>query len=388
MPQKQKDWFPDKRRDTMVGRFSMFKSSKGYPLNRDLCSVEQANYYDTKKGKRKRSDEQYHRYMNQLWNTKYKALLEARNAHKEVKLSEAEKHSLNEAITRYLEFEINLQRPRSQDEAKRQLRYWDRHLGYLPLSEITPARLSEHKDSLSSHVITTDGRGKGKKRSPATVNRYFAALGAVMTCCVEKWYWLDISPTRLVPSMPEPKGRTRFLSEDELQRLLETISSNKALELAVILALSTGARQAEIWSLKWNQVDMKEGRLTFIVTKNGDKRSVPIRGKAFDLMKGFRRNLDTPYIFPSKIKSKRLTTSFDFKKPFNEALKKSEILDFCWHDLRHTAASYLAMNGATLREIAEILGHKSLDMVMRYSHLTKEHTAEVIEKMNEKMFAS
>jgi len=64
------------------------------------------------------------------------------------------------------------------------------------------------------------------------------------------------------------------------------------------------------------------------------------------------------------------------------------IEDFRWRDLRHTAATYLAMNGAPLREIADILGHKSLDMVMQFSHLAEDHTAEVIEKMNDKMFTS
>ena len=385
MPQKQKDWFPD-RRKRMVGRFPMFKTSKGYSLERDLCTIKEANYYDTKKGLRKRTDEQYHRYMNLLWQEKYKALLEERNTHDEVKLTEAEKHTLSDAILRYEKFEVMMLKPRSQVEIKRHLRYWEMHLGYLPLSEITPARLSEQKDALSSHVMTHEGRGKGRKRSPATINRYFAALGAVMTCCVEKWYWLEVSPTRLVPSNPEPTGRTRFLSEDEIRRLLDVVKDNKALELAIVLALSTGARQAEIWGLKWSQVNMKTGHLTFIETKNGETRIVAIKGYASTLIKKFRRNLDTPYVFPSKIKSKRATTSFDFKVPFQEALKKAEIVDFCWHDLRHTAASYLAMNGATLREIAEILGHKSLDMVMRYTHLTKEHTAEVIEKMNDKMF--
>ena len=385
MPQIQKDWFPDKRK-RMVGRFPMFKTSKGYPLERDLCTIEEANFYSTKKGSRKRTDEQYHRYMNMLWQEKYKALLEERNSHDEVKLTEAEKHTLSDAILRYEKFEVMMLKPRSQVEIKRHLRYWEMHLGYLPLSEITPARLSEQKDALSSHVITHEGRGKGRKRSPATINRYFAALGAVMTCCVEKWYWLDVSPTRLVPSNPEPTGRTRFLSEDEIRRLLDAVKDNKALELAIVLALSTGARQAEIWGLKWSQVNLKTGNITFIVTKNGETRTAPITTHVSKLLKARRRNLDTPYVFPSKIKSKRATTSFDFKVPFHEALKKAEIVDFCWHDLRHTAASYLAMNGATLREIAEILGHKSLDMVMRYTHLTKEHTAEVIQKMNDKMF--
>ena len=77
---------------------------------------------------------------------------------------------------------------------------------------------------------------------------------------------------------------------------------------------------------------------------------------------------------------------FDFRKSWESVLRKAAIKDFRWHDLRHSAGSYLAMNGASLRDIAEILGHKTLEMAMRYSHLTEAHSASVVKSMNEKMF--
>ena len=76
----------------------------------------------------------------------------------------------------------------------------------------------------------------------------------------------------------------------------------------------------------------------------------------------------------------------EIRSAWSFALEKAKVEDFRFHDLRHTAASYLAMNGATLAEIAEILGHKTFQMVKRYAHLSEAHTASIVEKMNAKIF--
>lgn len=94
------------------------------------------------------------------------------------------------------------------------------------------------------------------------------------------------------------------------------------------------------------------------------------------------RRIDTTLIFPST----SLKQPVDLRFPWEKALKASKIEDFRFHDLRHTTASYLAMNGASLAEIAEVLGHKTLSMVKRYAHLSESHTANVVARMNEKFF--
>jgi len=76
------------------------------------------------------------------------------------------------------------------------------------------------------------------------------------------------------------------------------------------------------------------------------------------------------------------------RAPWLAALKKAGVADFRFHDLRHSAASYLAMNGASLAEIAEVLGHKTLQMVRRYAHLSEAHTAGVVSRMNAKIFGA
>jgi len=121
------------------------------------------------------------------------------------------------------------------------------------------------------------------------------------------------------------------------------------------------------------------------VTKNNERRVLPLAHHALELMQAQHENRDkiSPLVFPSPRDSGR---PWESRAAWLTALKKAKIEDFRFHDLRHTAASYLAMNGASTNEIAEVLGHKTLAMVKRYSHLSEVHTAGVVEKMNKKMF--
>ena len=122
-----------------------------------------------------------------------------------------------------------------------------------------------------------------------------------------------------------------------------------------------------------------------VETKNRQIRVVPIQGYALELMKlrSKVRRIDTSLVFPSTVDPQK---PFDFRKAWASALRRADIQNFRWHDLRHSAASYLAMNGASTREIAEILGHKTLQMSMRYAHLTENHSTNLVRAMNEKMF--
>jgi integrase len=153
-----------------------------------------------------------------------------------------------------------------------------------------------------------------------------------------------------------------------------------------VLALSTGMRQAEIMTLPWEQIDFERKSITLYKTKNGEIRVVPLVGLASaELMShGKVRNLKNPYVFPG-----RHIASANFpRQAWEKALERAEITDFHFHDCRHSAASELAMNGASLHEIAAVLGHKTLAMVQRYAHLSEQHTMSVVERMNEAVFGS
>jgi integrase len=203
---------------------------------------------------------------------------------------------------------------------------------------------------------------------------------------VQEWGWLDDSPMRKIRKPTEPRGRVRFLSDDERERLLKACeeSDSPYLYTVVVLALSTGARKSEIMNLKWKDVDLNRNRITLEETKNHERRILPLAGHALQLVKDMAsvRRIDTHLLFSSSAPDRPA----DVRYHWNTALRKAGIENFRFHDLRHTAASALAMNGASLAEIADVLGHKTLQMVKRYAHLSEAHTARVVARMNEKIF--
>ncbi len=193
--------------------------------------------------------------------------------------------------------------------------------------------------------------------------------------------WLDHSPVRNVSKLKEPRGRVRFLSDDERERLLAACrqSACSTLYPLAVLALATGARQGELLGLRWPHIDWQRSVAVLHDTKNGERRAIPLHGPARDLLRerGSVRRLGTDLVFA------RPNGSATFpRKAWENALRAAQIEDFRFHDLRHSAASYVAMNGATLAEIAEVLGHKTLAMVKRYSHMTEQHTSAVVARMN------
>lgn len=249
----------------------------------------------------------------------------------------------------------------------------------LPSCGLTPALVAEKRDKLLRGMTY-----KNTIRSPATVVRYLAALSHAITIATKEWGWLDDSPMRKVSKPSEPRGRVRFLDDSEREALLKACreSSNPYLYIVVILALSTGMRQGEIMNLRWKDIDLNTGRITLHETKNGERRVAPLRGLALNLLKKFHAESspeNSGLLFPNTHNK-----PIDLRFPWNQALKKAGIKNFRFHDTRHCAASYLAMSGATLSEIAEVLGHKTLQMVKRYTHLSEKHSASVVEKMNER----
>jgi integrase len=134
----------------------------------------------------------------------------------------------------------------------------------------------------------------------------------------------------------------------------------------------------------WGVVNLAESCIILHETKNGNRRRVPLAGNALiELQKlGKVRRFDTPLVFPSPTHPHK---PIELKKAWATALKKAEVVNFRWHDLRHTAASYLAQDGAGLIDIAAILGHRTLQMVQRYAHLSDSHISATVERMNQRI---
>jgi integrase len=281
-------------------------------------------------------------------------------------------HTVNEAIERYCSTILSEKSPGHQYTQTRQLKWWSHQLGNLSLEEVTPVLIVQWRDHLSKRV------------SNGTVNRYLAALSAVLSAAVREWMLLDQSPMNKVRKLRESRGRVRWLTDDERNRLLGACrdSTSSALYTIVVLALSTGARQGELLNLTWNQVDLSRGCIYLDVTKNGERRILPLTGHVLELMSHHPKGKST-FVFPGPHTGRPLS----IRTAWQTAVKRAKLEDFRFHDLRHTAVSYLAMQGCSLIEIAEILGHKDLSMTKRYSHLSQEHTRKVLTKMNEAIFS-
>lgn len=184
----------------------------------------------------------------------------------------------------------------------------------------------------------------------------------------------------------QPPGRVRYLTEEERTRLLHACqcSPNRFLYPVVVLALATGARKMELLQLTWRDVDLPRARITLHHTKSRERRALPLAGLALEEVQQLAkvRRIDTPLLFPRTDGRGPI----DLRYAWAQALRAAAIQDFRFHDLRHSAASYLAMTGASIAEIAAILGHKTLAMVQRYAHLSEAHTASVVARMNAAIF--
>jgi len=264
------------------------------------------------------------------------------------KTVEAKRHTAGEMIDRYIK-NVLPTKGKQKENQKTQLEWWKSKIGDYTLADATPALIGEYRDELlegTTHLKS--------KRSPATVNRYLAALSHCFTIAVTEWGWLEDSPMRRVRKPQESRGRVRFLSDDERIRLLEACKESESpfLYTIVVLALSTGARLSEITTLKWNQVDLGRGLITLYETKNKEIRSLPLAGHASKQIKSLNkiRRIDTDLLFPSD-KDKKQPANIRWS--WDKVVEETKLEDFRFHDLRHSAASYLAMNGATLVEIAD-----------------------------------
>lgn len=284
---------------------------------------------------------------------------------------EARRHTLGDLVDRYVR-DVLPNKPRIAGAQRAQLLWWKSAIGERTLADVTPALVGEQRDALR------------RARGPATTNRYLAAISHAFTIAVNEWGWLQENPCRKVRRLTEPRGRVRFLDEDEQRRLLHACRESPlpALYPVVLLAVSTGARRNEVLGLRWRDVDFNARAIRLEETKNTERRAVPLTGAAHDTLQRWAkvRRIDTDLVFPRRDGQQPV----EIRHYFGKALEAAGVEDFRFHDLRHTAASYLAMSGATLAEISNVLGHKTLAMVKRYAHMTEQHTSAVVERMNER----
>lgn len=297
-------------------------------------------------------------------------------------------HTLNELLDEYVK-SPSYKQLKSASNMIARLDWWRKEHGDKLLKDITPLLLAKSRDLLLSENLTVRKRAidgsiqkvaLDKTRSGATTNRFLAALSSACTYGVKELGWLERNPLERVTKLEESIPRTRFLLPDELPRFLSACRKHPDLYLAVLLSLTTGGRQSEVMGLRWSQIDLKNGRATLNAgtTKNNEVKVMPLVGEALLLLqeRSKVRSLVDDRIFPPTKRAEK-SAFLHLRKPFFSALNEAAINDFHWHDLRHTCASYLMMNGVSLLEISKLLGHKSIQMTLRYAHLAPSRASEI-----------
>lgn len=179
--------------------------------------------------------------------------------------------------------------------------------------------------------------------------------------------------------MKENNKRVRYLEKEEISRLLANCS--KHLKPIVVLALNTGMRKGEILNLKWQDIDYRRGIIHLLDTKNREKREIPLNEMAKTALIRTSKHPNSPYVFCNK----NGKPFGEIRKSFFTALKKSDIINFKFHDLRHTFASHLVMSGIDLNTVRELLGHKSLKMTLRYAHLSPHYKRQAVDVLGKQM---
>jgi len=268
--------------------------------------------------------------------------------------------AIQEYLGRYIGKDLNSLKPR--------LNWWDEQLGTLPLGKVT-------KQTVRTSLKILESKG----RAPATLNRYRAALSAIFVLMCDE-YDLDHNPAKEVRQRQENNARTRFLSDEEIGRLLSVAKHSKwdRLYLLTLMAITTGARRSELIGLRWSDIDFESRAASLAETKNGQPRVLPLTVDVVQVLQRFRE-VGGGFVFPHRTRLNAPCTNFDCH--WRAALEQAAIIDFRFHDLRHTAASILAKSGASLLEIAEVLGHKSITMTQRYSHLCIDHKTSLIDRV-------
>jgi site-specific recombinase XerD len=210
--------------------------------------------------------------------------------------------------------------------------------------------------------------------APATPNRYRALLSLTYRLAIRNGKVKE-NPARLVPHRLEDNARIRFLSAVEETALRGAIEAKYPERLPeFVLALNTGLRLSEQYGLLWENVSMPLRMLTILRSKNGSMRHVPLNQAALRALERLRkRNTGSEFICGGAREPRRW---------FEPVLKDAKVTNFSWHCLRHTFASRLVMAGVDIRTVQELLGHKTIGMTVRYSHLAPKHTLAAVERLD------
>ena len=219
---------------------------------------------------------------------------------------------------------------------------------------------------------------KAREWKASSRNRWQAAFSLIFRVGVDNEK-ITTNPAARIRRKTESE-KVRYLSIDEEMRLRKAITNTRHLD-ALDISLNTGMRQSEQFSLHWRQVDLQRRMLHLPKTKNGKPRHIPLNAvavAAFERLRTKDGKASSP-VFPNGREENQAVQGT--RGWFKDAVTRAAIHEYTWHCNRHTFASRLVMAGVSLRTVGELLGHRTAQMVMRYSHLAPEHTQDAVDRL-------
>ena len=254
---------------------------------------------------------------------------------------------------------------------KRYASWWIEKIGEKRTNDLTPSDLRK---------ILNEARDS-RDLSPQTINHFFGHLRAALNEALRDGK-IDHSPMQGFSLLPTPRGRLRFLTEGEELRLREVMTPSDF--RLVRFSILTGLRREEQFSLTWSDIDLQNRVLTIPRSKHGGTRHVPLSDEAVEILKAIRTEtrVVSAWCFPSQNPATHIDPQNFYRRVYLPAVGKAGIKDMTWHTLRHTCASRLVMAGVDIRTVQEVLGHKTLAMTTRYSHLSGDHLTQAVNRIS------
>jgi integrase len=268
--------------------------------------------------------------------------------------SEAERTTLADLLQRYLREVTPTKKSAVTEQGRIERLLKQEALCKYRLSALTPQLVAEFRDRRRSQV------------SGSSTNRDLSIISHTINTAIREWSIPLTNPVSLIRKPKENAARERRFHPGELDRLMRAIeakSSNPWLAPIITFAIETGMRRGEMLSLRWSDVNLERRVLRLVDTKNGEGRSVPLTTRATGLL----------YVLPKSIDGRVFPTSAQaLEQAFRRAVVRAEINDLHFHDLRHEAVSRLFEKGLNVMEVASISGHKTIQMLKRYTHLSSD----------------
>ena len=198
-----------------------------------------------------------------------------------------------------------------------------------------------------------------------------------------EWGMVETNPASGVTLHKEDNRRLRYLTPEECQALLNACTT-ATMRQVITLALNTGMRRGEILNLKWENVNLRENYIEILEQKNGEHSTIPLNAPAVEVLRMIPCPLDSGYVFTRKVADGPYC---DLKRQFEKATSRAKLKDVTFHTLRHTCAIHLAIAGVDLVTVREIMRHKSIEMTLRYAHLSPSHKKAAVDALGNALAA-